>query len=230
MACWCITTGSSLFFDKRSWARSIPGIAAFSIHKCRKRAQQSVWWPGISQQLEDFIHSCPHGCEEHPSSVERLIPAEFCTLMGKRWQQTWLSRNGSTGSWQLSQYILIACLPKEASAEVIHQVKIIVACHGIQRKVISNNGPQFVSWEFSKLAKVYDFVHTTNSPRCPHSYGETERALWSSRQVSQYHQISMNLLFKGHITLPPERGRCKTMLRLKCLDYTYGYGASCKFP
>ena len=29
------------------------------IHKCRERARQSVWWPGISRQLEDLIRSCP---------------------------------------------------------------------------------------------------------------------------------------------------------------------------
>ena len=35
------------------------------------------------------------------------------------------------------------------------------------KKVESDNGPQFNSTEFAKLAKEYDFAHTTPSPRYP---------------------------------------------------------------
>ncbi len=77
----------------------------------------------------------------------------------------------------LSRYIEIARLPKETLAEVIQQLKIIFARHGIPREVISDNGPQFVSWDFSKFAKSYDFVHTTSIPRYPQSNGEAERAV-----------------------------------------------------
>ena len=72
----------------------------------------------------------------------------------------------------LSHYIEIACLPK-----VIQQLKTIFARHGIPREVISDNEPQFASWDFSKFAKSYDFVHTTSSPRYPQSNGEAERAV-----------------------------------------------------
>ena len=50
------------------------------IHKCRERARQSVWWPGISRQLEDPIRSCPHCCKERLQSIEPLIPTEFPSL------------------------------------------------------------------------------------------------------------------------------------------------------
>ena len=32
--------------------------------KCRERARQSVWWPGTSKQLEDFVLSCSVGCRD----------------------------------------------------------------------------------------------------------------------------------------------------------------------
>ena len=33
------------------------------IVKCRNRARISVWWPGISKQLEQFIQKCPTCCK-----------------------------------------------------------------------------------------------------------------------------------------------------------------------
>ena len=29
------------------------------IRKCRERAKQAVWWPGISKQLEKLLRECP---------------------------------------------------------------------------------------------------------------------------------------------------------------------------
>ena len=28
------------------------------IVKCRSRARQSVWWPGISREIQDMVQSC----------------------------------------------------------------------------------------------------------------------------------------------------------------------------
>ena len=94
------------------------------------------------------------------------------------WQQfVWKGNNYLLVVDYLSCYIEIAWLPKETSAEVIQQLKIIFARHGILREVISDNGPQFASWDFTKFAKAYHFVHTTSSPRYPQSNGEAERAV-----------------------------------------------------
>ena len=150
------------------------------IHKCRERARQSVWWPGISRQLEDLIRSCPHCCKERLQPVEPLMPTNFPKLP---WEKVatdlfyWQGSNYILVVDYLSRYIEIARLTKETSSEVIRQLRIIFARHGIPREVISDNGPQFASWEFSKFAKAYDFIHTTSSPRYPQSNGEAERAV-----------------------------------------------------
>ena len=34
------------------------------IIKFHLRAQQSVWWPGLSKQLEELVTSCPTCCKE----------------------------------------------------------------------------------------------------------------------------------------------------------------------
>ena len=76
-----------------------------------------------------------------------------------------------------SKYIEISKLEGESSQEVIQRLKSLFARHGIPQQVMSDNGPQYSSFEFSKFAKAYQFVHTTSSPKFPQSNGEAERAV-----------------------------------------------------
>ena len=46
--------------------------------KCRQRAAQSVWWPGLSRQLQ-LIENCVVCCEKASAHPEPLMPTEFPT-------------------------------------------------------------------------------------------------------------------------------------------------------
>ena len=46
-------------------------------HKCRERAKQSVWWLGISKQIEEMIQKCLVGCPYHIQHAEPLLPTMF---------------------------------------------------------------------------------------------------------------------------------------------------------
>ena len=74
-------------------------------------------------------------------------------------------------------YPEIALLRNTSSSEVIIRCKGIFACHGIPEHVISDNGPQFASAEFSKFAKKYGFNHQTSSPRYPQANGMAEKGV-----------------------------------------------------
>ena len=44
------------------------------ITKCRQRTKSSIWWPGLSRQLEDMIQSCRKCVEQRVQRPDPLIP------------------------------------------------------------------------------------------------------------------------------------------------------------
>lgn len=61
------------------------------------------------------------------------------------------------------------------STTVITHTKSMFARHGILSEVISDNGPQFFSKDFSLFAKQWEFKHTTVSPQYPQENGLVEK-------------------------------------------------------
>ena len=52
--------------------------------KCRERAKSSVWWLGLSTQLENMVKSCQKCIEQLKHHAEPLKPTEFPT---RPWQR-----------------------------------------------------------------------------------------------------------------------------------------------
>ncbi|XP_048236437.1 uncharacterized protein K02A2.6-like [Haliotis rufescens] len=94
-----------------------------------------------------------------------------------------------SGFWEVDY------LPKTTSLAVIKSLKIHFSRHGIPNQLISDNGPQFVSKEFSSFTKVWDIVHCTSSPRHPNANGKAESGVkaaktmmskWKSSKMDPY--------------------------------------------
>ena len=46
------------------------------ITKCREHAKQSVWWPGLSKQIEDLVEKCDRCAKERLNRVEPMMPSK----------------------------------------------------------------------------------------------------------------------------------------------------------
>ena len=147
------------------------------ISKCHEKAKVSVWWPGLSTQLENLVHGCPICCEFQNQPAEPLIPSTHPALPWQKVASGLFKWKGDTYLLVIgyfSKFIEISKLRNETSEEVICHLKSIFARHGIPQQLFSDNGPQYSSTEFSNFSKRYQFVHTTSSPRFPQSIGEAE--------------------------------------------------------
>ena len=150
------------------------------VTKCRERARQSVWWPGLSRKLDELVNSCTECSKDRLQHAEPLISSPF---PDRPWQKVASDLFEWKGSTYLlivdyfSRYFEIAKLSGETSGEVIRHTKSVFARHGIPEELISDNGPQYSSTLFHKFAQESGFVHTTSSPKYPQSNGEAERAV-----------------------------------------------------
>lgn len=150
------------------------------ITKCRERARQSIWWPGLSKQLEELVLNCPECLRAQRQRPQPLTPTPLPQLP---WQKVatdlfdWKQETYLLVVDYFSRYIEIARLNRPTTTEVVTHLKSIFARHGIPETLISDNGPQYASREFAEFAQDYKFEHRTSSPYFPQSNGEAERAV-----------------------------------------------------
>lgn len=148
--------------------------------KCRQRARQSVWWPGLSQQINELVLNCRTCCQVRENHTEPLMPSQY---PGRPWQKLGADLFMLRGKTYLlvvdyaSRFVEIAPLTPSRSEDAIHHLKGIFARHGIPEQLVTDNGPQFSGAAFETFAKVYGFCHITSSPKYPQSNGEAERAV-----------------------------------------------------
>lgn len=149
------------------------------IVKCRARARESVWWPGLSKQIE-LVKGCTQCIQETINCREPLIPTPFPE---RPWQQGGIDLFYLKHKWYLlvtdyySRYPEVAPLASLSAVSVVDHMKSIFARHGTPETVYSDNGPQFqrlLGSEFSKFSKEWTFAHKTSSPMFPQSNGFVE--------------------------------------------------------
>ena len=150
------------------------------ITKCRQRARQSIWWPGINKEIDTMISKCLICCKYKRQNAEPLKPTPFPEYP---WQRVatdlfeWKKISYILVIDYYSRYIEIASLRSTNASGVIQKLKGIFARHGIPEYLMSDNGPQFSSQEFQCFSVEYGFEHVTSSPNFPQANGEAERAV-----------------------------------------------------
>ena len=82
-----------------------------------------------------------------------------------------------------SRYPKVTKLSATTSNHIIEALKKIFSRHGVPETVVSDNGPQYASREFSDFAKAYDFRHITSSPHYAQSNGHAERAVKTVKKL-----------------------------------------------
>ena len=156
------------------------------IVKCCVRARQSVWWPGMSSDVDSHITQCPTCAECRPNPPEALSPSISPRLPWEKVACDLCDHNGKQFLILVdyfSRYIEVEQLSSTTYSTVIKVLDQIFSTHGIPNTVISDNGPHFDSDQFKSYAREMGFHHQTSSPRYAQSNGEAERAVQTAKNL-----------------------------------------------
>ena len=156
------------------------------ITKCRMRAQQSVWWPGINRDIEDLIKCCKECAKQQTNRPEPLVPTPTPDYP---WQKVasdlfeYEKRNYLLMVDYYSRFIEVIELTKITSSEIIAEMKRIFSRNGIPECLISDNGRQYVSEEFKVFTNNWGISHVTSSPGHPSANGLAERTVRTVKEL-----------------------------------------------
>ena len=152
-----------------------------------RRARDTVYWPGITAVLKDYISKCgicnryrPEQCKEplHPHKAPEIPWEKVGVDLFEMDRQTFLiAVDYSSGLFEVQD------MTSTVASRVITVLKSWFARHGIPITVMSDNGPPFNSESFQDFSDEWDFNHITSSPHHPQSNGKVENAVKTCKSL-----------------------------------------------
>ena len=156
------------------------------ITKCRDRANNSVYWPGLSKDIEDMVRKCDTCSIIQNDHAEPMI---YMPLPGRPWEKLgtdmfyWKGQNYLLVIDYYSRYIEIAKLTSTTSSDVISHLKSIMSRHGVCDTLVSDGAGQFTSELFEQFMRDFGIKHVLSSPHWPLGNSESERAVQTVKHL-----------------------------------------------
>lgn len=158
----------------------------FGMTKTKKRAHNSMYWPGIDDDIEKMISSC-HICQENASKNQKepmishdipMRPFEklACDIFEFK------AKDYIVVVDYYSKWIELKQLRRKQASDVNSNLLEIFSRNGIPRVIIADNMP-FSSLECREFAKSLDFRFETSSPHYPKSNGLAERGVQICKDI-----------------------------------------------
>ena len=149
------------------------------IVKTKKRARQSVFWPGITKDIEMMVKNCescalhrptnqlePLIQEDEPARPFEMATADLCTV-GKKKFLVYADR--------YSGFPLVTQWHREpTSHQVITVLRKCFSLMGTPNTFRSDNGPQFSAHKTQKFLEDWGVTWKPSSPENPQSNGHAE--------------------------------------------------------
>ncbi|KAK3928243.1 hypothetical protein KUF71_000513 [Frankliniella fusca] len=160
--------------------------AHLGIDKTKARARQSLYWPGMSNDIANFIKEY-RAYERHSANNYRepLIPHEIPSL---RFQKVGVdilnfdSKDYLVLEDYLSKWLEVKPLPSKSSKSVIDALRSIFATHGNPQQIFGDNNP-LNSSECHEFARCIECDIKTSSPEYARSNGLAEKGVHIAKQM-----------------------------------------------
>lgn len=152
-----------------------------------RRARETLFWPGMQAAIRQTCLSCglcaqylterptePMKSQKIPTLPWSRISVDLFQLDGKHYL---------VSVDHYSDYFELDVLKNTTASTVIRAMKRNFARHGIPQECVSDNGPQFDSYEYAKFAKEYGFKPIKSSPYHSQGNGKAESAVKVAKNI-----------------------------------------------
>ena len=152
-----------------------------------RKAKDVLFWPGMNGEIQEAVERCetcnefaikqqkePLMTHEIPTYPWKKVGMDVFTLEKKDYLVTC---DYYSDFWELDK------LRSTTSKAIIACCRKNFARNGIPQEIVSDNGPQFTSEEFTQFAEKYEFKHTTSSPYHSQSNGKAESTVKIAKRL-----------------------------------------------
>ena len=176
------------------------------INKCRERAGQAVWWPGISKEITDAVSSCKFCLKKRPSHhaeplVNTPLPERPFQKVAADFFQ-FEKKEYLVFVDYYSRWLEIASMGRITSDATIGKLKNIFARFGPPETFMTDEGTQFTSAAFEKFSKKWNFTLETSSPHFHLANGAAERAVRTAKEILSQEDPLLALLSYRSTPIP----------------------------
>ena len=158
------------------------------IEKCMLRARESVFWPGISDDIHESVEKCgicqsSSRAAKPVGNVSEVPPHAWHTLEADLFY--WNKMDYLVIGDYFSKYLIVRKIPNSSTHSVIKELGMIFTEFGHPFALKSDNGPCYISREFHNFLEVYKTHHITSSPHYPQSNGFAEALMGISKKLME---------------------------------------------
>ena len=152
------------------------------LNKCQIRVKETVYWPGLNDQLAKLILNCQL-CLKYSKSKNKSVPptalghevpvvpwSKVATDIFHHESQPYLLIVDYT-----SRFPIVRRLKSMSAQNIAEQFQSIFSEYGWPDTMVSDNGLCYSAKTFTNLMKEYAVNHITSSPHYPQSNGLVEK-------------------------------------------------------
>ena len=158
------------------------------IEKCLLKARDSVFWPGISNDIRQTVEKC--GICQASSRAAKLVgnvsdvpPHAWHTLGTDLFY--WNKMDYLVIEDYFSKYLIVRRLPNSSTHVVIKELGLVFTELGRLFILRSDNGPCYSSRKFHNFLGFYQVNHITSSPHYPQNNGFAEALVGITKKLME---------------------------------------------
>ena len=158
------------------------------MEKCMLKARDSVFWPGISNDIRKTVEKCgicqaSSRAAKPVGNVSDVPPHAWHTLGTDLFY--WNKIDYLVIRDYFSKYLIVRRLPNSSTHVVIKELGLVFTELGRLFILRSDNGPCYSSREFHNFLSFYQVDHVTSSPHYPQSNGFAEALVGIAKKLME---------------------------------------------